>query len=231
MRFFVAVYCLLILLLLVKIGRVSCIDSIIDYDDKILEKDLYKVLGLKNDDSATPKAIKKAYHKLAQIHHPDKTLVQEDKALHAALFREIAEAYEILSNPTSKGKYDHDRAIFVNKANTSSQHQYSNHHQQQQQQEQQYEELYREYLQQQRYEQEQYQQYMQQQDMIDALFSNGLSDDLDYILGRSAEARHQLLVTGPIIPSGQVRVLSMHFVSPDFVMLFLYIPICRFITC
>ena len=40
----------------------------------VVEKDLYQVLGLREDADNSVKTIKKAYRKLAQIHHPDKVL-------------------------------------------------------------------------------------------------------------------------------------------------------------
>ncbi len=54
-------------------------------------KDPYNILGL--DKSATHEDIKKAYRKLAMEHHPDRTGGDDTK------FKEIAEAYDILSNP------------------------------------------------------------------------------------------------------------------------------------
>jgi molecular chaperone DnaJ len=65
------------------------------------KRDYYEVLGVaKNADSDT---IKKAYRKKALEFHPDKNpgdKVAEDK------FKEAAEAYEILSNPDKKARYD-----------------------------------------------------------------------------------------------------------------------------
>lgn len=60
-------------------------------------KDYYKILGI--DKSASIDDIKKAYRNLAKKHHPD---VGGDENL----FKEISEAYEVLSNPESKAKYD-----------------------------------------------------------------------------------------------------------------------------
>lgn len=63
--------------------------------------DYYKVLGV--DKSASSSEIKKAYRKLALKYHPDKT--QGDKALEAK-FKEISEAYAVLSDPEKKQQYD-----------------------------------------------------------------------------------------------------------------------------
>jgi DnaJ family protein A protein 2 len=50
--------------------------------------------------NATEKEIKKAYRKLAIIYHPDKPTGNEEK------FKQITEAYEVLSNDEKKQKYD-----------------------------------------------------------------------------------------------------------------------------
>lgn len=61
---------------------------------KSLRKDYYKILGVAKD--ADEKEIKKAYRKLAVIHHPDKN--PGDEAAEAR-FKDIGEAYETLSDP------------------------------------------------------------------------------------------------------------------------------------
>lgn len=63
-------------------------------------KDYYKILGL--DKQAKEDEIKKAYHKLALKYHPDKnkSAGAEEK------FKEIAEAYEVLSDKKRKQIYD-----------------------------------------------------------------------------------------------------------------------------
>ena len=63
--------------------------------------DYYKVLGV--DRSADEKAIKKAYRKLAREHHPD---VNPDDAAAEAKFKEIGEAYAVLSDADKRAKYD-----------------------------------------------------------------------------------------------------------------------------
>ena len=63
-------------------------------------KDYYAILGL--PPSAGLAEIKKAYRQLAHQHHPDKT--NNDKAAQA-VFAEIKEAYEVLTNPSKKEYY------------------------------------------------------------------------------------------------------------------------------
>ncbi len=64
-------------------------------------KDLYKVLGLDKD--ADQAAIKKAYRKLAKKYHPD---TNKNNASAEEKFKEITEAYEILSEPEKRKLYD-----------------------------------------------------------------------------------------------------------------------------
>ncbi len=65
------------------------------------KRDFYEVLGLQKGASADE--IKKAYRKLAKANHPD--LHPGDKEAENR-FKEINEAYEILSDPDKKAKYD-----------------------------------------------------------------------------------------------------------------------------
>jgi len=60
-------------------------------------KDPYSILGL--DRSATDEEVKKAYRKLALEHHPDRTGGDDTR------FKEIAEAYDILSDPKKKAQW------------------------------------------------------------------------------------------------------------------------------
>ena len=64
-------------------------------------KDYYEVLGVTRD--ASPDDIKRAYRALARRHHPD---VSHDKAGAEHLFKEINEAYEVLSDPQKRAQYD-----------------------------------------------------------------------------------------------------------------------------
>lgn len=64
-------------------------------------KDYYKILGV--DKSASQDEIKKAFRKLAMKYHPDKN--KGDKASEEK-FKDINEAYEVLSDPEKRKKYD-----------------------------------------------------------------------------------------------------------------------------
>ena len=65
------------------------------------KRDYYEVLGLNK--GATPEEVKKAYRKIAIKYHPDKN--PGDKEAEEK-FKEAAEAYEVLSNPEKKQRYD-----------------------------------------------------------------------------------------------------------------------------
>jgi len=64
------------------------------------KRDYYEVLGL--DRSATDDQIKRAFRKLAFHYHPDRN--KEDEA--EEKFKEINEAYEVLSDPDKRATYD-----------------------------------------------------------------------------------------------------------------------------
>ncbi|GIG25046.1 DnaJ C-terminal domain-containing protein [Cellulomonas denverensis] len=71
-----------------------------------LEKDFYAVLGVSKDaDAAT---IKKAYRKLARTMHPDHN---PGDAQAEAKFKEVGEAYAVLSDPEQRQQYDQLRAM------------------------------------------------------------------------------------------------------------------------
>ena len=65
------------------------------------KQDYYGVLGLRRD--ASDKEIKQAYRRLARQYHPD---VNPGDAAAEQKFKEISEAYSVLSNPESRKKYD-----------------------------------------------------------------------------------------------------------------------------
>src|SRR6266581_5770151 len=63
--------------------------------------DYYQVLGLKK--TATAAEIKRAYRKLAVKYHPDKNPGNKDAE---EKFKEINEAYSVLSDPQKRKQYD-----------------------------------------------------------------------------------------------------------------------------
>ena len=64
----------------------------------------YQLLGLKKENNPDSKKIKKAYRKMALQWHPDRNSKNKKEA--ERRFKEINEAYEILSDPNKKEKYD-----------------------------------------------------------------------------------------------------------------------------
>jgi curved DNA-binding protein len=66
------------------------------------ENDYYKILGVGRD--ATADEIKKVYRKLAMKYHPDKA--KGDKKQAEDKFKQISEAYAVLSNPEKKKEFD-----------------------------------------------------------------------------------------------------------------------------
>jgi molecular chaperone DnaJ len=70
------------------------------------EKDFYAVLGVPQD--ATAEAVKKAYRKLARTNHPDAN--PNDPAAERR-FKDIGEAYAVLSDPEQRQQYDAIRAM------------------------------------------------------------------------------------------------------------------------
>jgi len=65
------------------------------------KRDYYEVLGV--DKNAPADEIKKAYRKLARQYHPD---VNKDDPNAAEKFKEVSEAYEVLSNDQKRAHYD-----------------------------------------------------------------------------------------------------------------------------
>ena len=61
-------------------------------------KDYYKILGVNKD--ASEEEVKKAFRKLAHVHHPDKSGGNESK------FKEASEAYAVLSDKKKRAQYD-----------------------------------------------------------------------------------------------------------------------------
>jgi DnaJ family protein C protein 9 len=68
--------------------------------------DLYEVLGVQSEASADD--IKKAYRRLALLHHPDKHATASDdaKAAAALRFQQVGFAYAVLSDEKRRSRYD-----------------------------------------------------------------------------------------------------------------------------
>ena len=71
-----------------------------------MDKDFYATLGVSKD--ASDADVKKAYRKLARTHHPDQN--PGDEAAEKK-FKEISEAYAVLSDPQERQEYDAIRAM------------------------------------------------------------------------------------------------------------------------
>lgn len=71
-----------------------------------MSQDYYHILGISRQ--ASDAEIKKAYRKLAAKYHPDKPTGDENK------FKEISEAYEVLSDSEQKKMYDHFGSDYKN---------------------------------------------------------------------------------------------------------------------
>jgi len=70
------------------------------------DKDFYKILGVAKD--ASDADIKKAYRKLARQHHPD---TNAGNTASEKKFKDISEAYSVLSDPDERQQYDAIRAM------------------------------------------------------------------------------------------------------------------------
>ena len=66
-----------------------------------MTKDYYSILGVNRD--VDEKTLKKAYRKLSKKYHPD---INKDNPKAEEKFKDIAEAYDVLSNPQKKQNYD-----------------------------------------------------------------------------------------------------------------------------
>ena len=71
-----------------------------------VDKDFYKILGVPKD--ASEADIKKSYRKLARKYHPDQN--QDDPSAEKK-FKDLSEAYSVLSDPEERQQYDAIRAM------------------------------------------------------------------------------------------------------------------------
>jgi len=67
----------------------------------LAKRDFYSILGVERN--ASVEEIKKAYRKMAMQHHPDRNAGNKEAE---EKFKEAAEAYEVLSDPAKKQRYD-----------------------------------------------------------------------------------------------------------------------------
>lgn len=77
------------------------------FSDKIsikLRKDYYQILGIPK--TSTEEEIKTAYRNLAKKYHPDVNISKDTYEPNVEKFRDVAEAYAVLSNRTLRLDYD-----------------------------------------------------------------------------------------------------------------------------
>jgi molecular chaperone DnaJ len=82
---------------------------------KMAKEDFYKILGVKRD--AKPDEIKKAYRRLARKYHPD--VNPGDKAAEER-FKQMSEAFDVLSDPKKRKVYDRFGQYSENLANAAA---------------------------------------------------------------------------------------------------------------
>lgn len=78
------------------------------YASNVKPKNHYESLGIASN--STQSEVKSAYYKLSMQHHPDKNQGNEESL---QKFRDISEAYEVLSNVSTRKLYD--RGLYINK--------------------------------------------------------------------------------------------------------------------
>ena len=68
------------------------------------KRDYYETLGV--DRTASEEELKKAYRKMARQHHPDLQTGEAQKKSSEEKFKEVNEAYAVLSDPEKRRQYD-----------------------------------------------------------------------------------------------------------------------------
>ena len=76
-------------------------------------KDYYDVLNIKKN--ATKEEIKSSYKKLALKYHPDKNQTKKEEA--EEKFKEVSEAYEVLSDDNKRNNYDNGCNVIIDNIN------------------------------------------------------------------------------------------------------------------
>merc|ERR1712050_812609 len=78
---------------------------------KSKRKDYYKILGVEKN--ANDDEIKKAYRKRALVHHPDRHsgASEDEKKEHERKFKEVGEAYGVLSDTKKRSRYDNGHDV------------------------------------------------------------------------------------------------------------------------
>src|SRR5213596_1426974 len=79
------------------------------------KEDFYKILGIKRD--AKPEEIKKAYRRLARKYHPD---VNPGDKTAEERFKQMSEAFDVLSDPKKRKVYDRFGEYSDNLANAAA---------------------------------------------------------------------------------------------------------------
>jgi curved DNA-binding protein len=89
-------------------------------------KNYYEILEINKN--ANKEEIKSAYKKLALKYHPDKNKTNKEEAENK--FKEISEAYEILSDEQKKFNYDNGQNVVIHNHNPFDifEHMFNNHH-------------------------------------------------------------------------------------------------------
>lgn len=103
---------------------VALIVVLLSVTSEVFGRDYYEILGVKKTDSTA--TIKKAFRNLALKYHPDKN---PDKKNAEEQFREIAEAYEVLSDPDRRRTYDQTGGTFSGGDSGGGSHSHQHFHQ------------------------------------------------------------------------------------------------------